>query len=71
MWGSAVAPGPVFLLKDPEREPVGFRGTLSPRTDLAGPRTWRARSWGSGSAVAQLLSSGTLGGVPLFLLYTP
>lgn len=71
IWGSTAAPVPAFLLKDPEWEPGGFRGTPSPRTNLAGRRTWRARLGGSGSAVIQLLPSGILVGVAPFLLCPP
>lgn len=64
-------PVPVFLLEDREREPGGFRGAPSPRTNLAGRRTWRARRGGSGSADPQLFPPGTPGGVAPFPLYPP
>lgn len=68
IWGAPRSPA-LFLPEDPERDPGGFRGAPSPRTNLAGRRTWRARRGGSASAAPQLLPPGTPGSVASFPLY--
>lgn len=71
IWGAPAAPVPVFLLKDPEREPGGFRGAPSPRTNLAGLRTWQARRRGPVLPPLNFFYQGLWTVLPPFYSITP